>query len=260
MAVDPAHARRGRTARDQRSTPLLVPAESGRRQCGRDAPDEARALIIDVVQRRLARLDDLSHWIEARRPNGKVVLRRALAEAAAGAWSLPEADLARLMSRSSVVPEPWLNPELRDADGCRLTTPDLWFGRCRDGGDGAQPEVSHWRPRLGGHGRTRLGPLGDSVSSSSVSRPALRARPGAGARSGSNRLRHRSPLRSARGCRGHAADRLRGAGFRSRLRVDEPSTGDARDACSTVGRVRRGGRATGRGRPRIPSRPAFPHR
>jgi hypothetical protein len=90
-------------------------------------PDEARALIIDVVQRRLARLDDLSHWIEARRPNGRVVLRRALAEAAAGAWSLPEADLARLMSRSSVVPEPWLNPELRDADGCRLTTPDLWL-------------------------------------------------------------------------------------------------------------------------------------
>jgi hypothetical protein len=90
-------------------------------------PDEARALIIDVVQRRLARLDDLSHWIDARRPNGRVVLRRALAEAAAGAWSLPEADLARLLSRSSVVPEPWLNPELRDADGGRLTTPDLWL-------------------------------------------------------------------------------------------------------------------------------------
>src|SRR6476646_4422297 len=90
-------------------------------------PDEARALIIEAVQRRLVRLDDLSHWIEARRPNGRVVLRRALAEAAAGAWSLPEADLARLMSRSSVVPEPWLNPELRDATGCRLTTPDVWF-------------------------------------------------------------------------------------------------------------------------------------
>jgi hypothetical protein len=89
--------------------------------------DEARALIIEVVQRRLVRLDDLSHWIEARRPNGKVVLRRALAEAAAGAWSLPEAELAQLVSRSSVLPEPWLNPELRDADGCRLTTPDLWF-------------------------------------------------------------------------------------------------------------------------------------
>lgn len=89
--------------------------------------DEARALIIEVVQRRLVRIDDLSHWIEARRPNGKAVLRRALAEAAAGAWSLPEAELAHLVSRSSVLPEPWLNPELRDADGCRLTTPDLWF-------------------------------------------------------------------------------------------------------------------------------------
>ena len=91
------------------------------------APDEARALIIETVQRRLVRLDDVSHWIEARRPNGRAVLRRALAEAAAGAWSLPEADLARLMSRSSVLPEPWLNPELRDVDGSRLTTPDLWL-------------------------------------------------------------------------------------------------------------------------------------
>ncbi|WP_414672613.1 type IV toxin-antitoxin system AbiEi family antitoxin domain-containing protein [Lapillicoccus sp.] len=37
VAVYPAHARRGQTSRDQRSTPLLVPAESGRRPCGRDA-------------------------------------------------------------------------------------------------------------------------------------------------------------------------------------------------------------------------------
>jgi hypothetical protein len=89
--------------------------------------EDARALVIDVVHRRLVRLDDLSHWIEVRRPNGRVLLRRALAEAAAGAWSLPEAELARMVSRSPVLPEPWLNPELRDRDGRRLTTPDVWF-------------------------------------------------------------------------------------------------------------------------------------
>jgi len=93
------------------------------------SPDESecRALIIEAVQRRLVRLDDVSHWIEVRRPNGKVRLRRALAEAAAGAWSVPEADLARLLSRSSTLPAAWLNPELHDRDGGRLTTPDLWI-------------------------------------------------------------------------------------------------------------------------------------
>jgi hypothetical protein len=93
------------------------------------APDdsECRALVIDAVQRRLVRLDDVSHWIDARRPNGRARLRRALAEAAAGSWSVPEADLALLLAQSSVVPQPWLNPELRDATGRRLTTPDLWF-------------------------------------------------------------------------------------------------------------------------------------
>jgi hypothetical protein len=88
---------------------------------------ECRALLIDAVHRRVVRLDDVSHWIEARRPNGRLRLRRALAEAAAGAWSLPEADLARLVSRSTFLPAAWLNPELRDREGRRLTTPDLWF-------------------------------------------------------------------------------------------------------------------------------------
>jgi hypothetical protein len=88
---------------------------------------ECRALLIAAVQRRLVRLDDVSHWIDVRRPNGMARLRRALAEAAAGAWSVPEADLAALLSRSSMLPAAWLNPELRDRDGRRLTTPDLWF-------------------------------------------------------------------------------------------------------------------------------------
>ena len=88
---------------------------------------ECRALLIGAVQRRLVRLDDVSHWIDARRPNGKARLHRALAEAAAGSWSVPEADLATLLSRSSVLPAAWINPELRDPDGRRLTTPDVWF-------------------------------------------------------------------------------------------------------------------------------------
>ena len=89
--------------------------------------DTSRALVIAAVQRRHVRIDDVSHWIEARRPNGRRALRAILKEAAAGAWSLPEADLARLVATSRLLPEAWLNPELRDVDGRRLTTPDLWF-------------------------------------------------------------------------------------------------------------------------------------
>ena len=89
--------------------------------------EDARALVIEAVQRRLVRLDDLVQWVEARPPNGRVLLRRALAEAAVGTWSLPEADLLSLVRRSAVVPEPWSNPELCDLDGRCLTSPDLWF-------------------------------------------------------------------------------------------------------------------------------------
>lgn len=87
----------------------------------------ARALVIDVVQRRLVRLEDLAHWVETRQSYGRVRLRRALQEAAAGAWSLPEADLAVLLQSSSVLTTAWLNPELTDERGRRLTTPDVWF-------------------------------------------------------------------------------------------------------------------------------------
>lgn len=87
----------------------------------------ARALVIGAVQRRLARLDDVAHWVNVRQPNGSVVLRRALNEAAAGAWSVPEADVLALLRASSALPPVWANPWLFDADGRRLTTPDAWF-------------------------------------------------------------------------------------------------------------------------------------
>jgi hypothetical protein len=42
------------------------------------AEDTARAILIEAVQRRLVRLDDLAHWVECRRPDGRLRLRRAL--------------------------------------------------------------------------------------------------------------------------------------------------------------------------------------
>ncbi|MEP6629144.1 MAG: hypothetical protein ABJA89_01680 [Lapillicoccus sp.] len=91
------------------------------------ADEQARAMLIDAVQQRLVRLDDVAHWVEARQSDGRRRLRRALEDAAAGAWSLPEAQLLELMRRSTVLPRPWANPGLVDLEGCRLTTPDMWF-------------------------------------------------------------------------------------------------------------------------------------
>jgi hypothetical protein len=92
-------------------------------------PDQAaaRALIIDAVQQRLVRLDDIAHWVEARSNHGRRLLRQAVAEAAVGAWSVPEADLLRIVNDHRRLPRPWANPTLHDPLGRRLTTPDLWF-------------------------------------------------------------------------------------------------------------------------------------
>lgn len=88
---------------------------------------DARALIIGAIQRGLVRADDLAHWIEARQPRGRRVLRRALVEAMAGVWSVPEGDLIALLCTSTVLPEPIANPFLEDDCGRRLTTPDVWI-------------------------------------------------------------------------------------------------------------------------------------
>jgi hypothetical protein len=89
--------------------------------------DRARGLVIDVIRRRLVRLDDVTHWVEARETAGRPRLRSIVREAAAGAWSIPEADLAALVRTSTILPTPMLNPELKDVAERRLTTPDAWF-------------------------------------------------------------------------------------------------------------------------------------
>jgi hypothetical protein len=91
-------------------------------------PDrDVRAMIIATVQERLVRADDVLHWIEVRRPNGRLRLRAALDEAMAGVWSVPEGDLLRLLGSSGVLPKAMANPELQDDQGRRLTTPDVWI-------------------------------------------------------------------------------------------------------------------------------------
>jgi hypothetical protein len=94
-----------------------------------EAPTDeaATAVVVAAVQSRVARLDDLAHWTTARGPRGSRRLWSALDSAATGAWSVPEAELLALMGTSSVLPPAWANPEVRDAAGRRLTTPDAWL-------------------------------------------------------------------------------------------------------------------------------------
>ncbi len=87
----------------------------------------ARALVIEAVQRRLVRLDDLEHWVDARGSSGSLRLRRILVEVAAGAWSVPESDLLALILTSRSLPQPLANPVLTGPTGEALTSPDIWF-------------------------------------------------------------------------------------------------------------------------------------
>jgi hypothetical protein len=121
--------------------------------------DTARGLLIDMVRQRLVRLDDLTHWVEARETTGRPRLRALLHEAAAGAWSVPEADLATLVRSSHVLPGAMLNPALKDMRDKRLTTPDVWFD------DVGMAVMVHSRqfpfglPAVGRHGHRRLRPV-----------------------------------------------------------------------------------------------------
>lgn len=94
-----------------------------------ETPDErsARALVIEAVQRRLVRLDDLEHWVDARGSAGSARLRAILAEVAAGAWSVPEGDLLSLLRTSRRLPPVMANPLLTGPGGQTLTSPDAWF-------------------------------------------------------------------------------------------------------------------------------------
>lgn len=94
-----------------------------------DAVDDrsARGLLVGAVQERVVRLADVEHWIGVRRRNGTIRLKAAAREAAAGAWSVPEADLARILRRSPTFSALMANPTIEDPLGRRLTTPDLWL-------------------------------------------------------------------------------------------------------------------------------------
>jgi hypothetical protein len=88
--------------------------------------DEARAVVIEAVQRRRCTIDQVTHELGAGPSKGSAFARRALADAEDGAWSVPEARLLRACARSRMLPPPVANPTLT-MDGMALVSPDLWF-------------------------------------------------------------------------------------------------------------------------------------
>ena len=89
--------------------------------------DRADALAIETVQRGLATIADLTHWLAIGNRRGSVRIRTAIEAAATGAWSVPEAELLDLLAASTILPEVWANPVLVSAAGRRLLTPDGWI-------------------------------------------------------------------------------------------------------------------------------------
>ncbi len=90
-------------------------------------PEDREALVIEVVQRGMASLDDLAEWLHLLRPRDIHALAPALDAAAAGVWSVPEGVLLDVLATSALLPEPWTNPRLRDDAGVPLVSPDVWF-------------------------------------------------------------------------------------------------------------------------------------
>ena len=77
----------------------------------------ARAVLVSAARSRTARMSDLLHWVLARGQVGSHRLHAGLSVAASGAWSLPEAELLRLLSSSTVLPQLWPTPSCATARG-----------------------------------------------------------------------------------------------------------------------------------------------
>ena len=88
---------------------------------------QREAILIEVVQKGLATVDELTEWVSRLRTRDAAALWPGLAAAADGAWSVPEMRLLDLVATSEVLPEPMLNPVLHGPDGVVLTSPDLWW-------------------------------------------------------------------------------------------------------------------------------------
>lgn len=108
------------------TTPLARAAVDAARTA---APREARALLAEVVQRRLTTVDALWSEVDSGCTRGAAQVRRMLRDLGSGAASAPEHDLLVLLARSVLLPQPAVNQALK-VDG-RTLLPDLCWPDAR---------------------------------------------------------------------------------------------------------------------------------
>lgn len=94
------------------SDPDGCPLCWGGRSHGRDALQNVRALMCELVQRRRGTLDDLTAEVDAARRRGTALARTALADIVAGCRSAPECELRDVVRSSRILPEPRWNQVL----------------------------------------------------------------------------------------------------------------------------------------------------
>ena len=88
--------------------------------------DDVRALAAECIQKRKATTDQVAAELHAGASAGSLLLRLVLAEVADGVHSVAEAQLRRLL-RSTDLPQPRWNADLKDAGGKFVARPDAFW-------------------------------------------------------------------------------------------------------------------------------------
>jgi hypothetical protein len=106
----------------------------------RTSLQEAVAVVASAVQSRRCPVGLLMDELATGPAQGSALLRRAVAEVATGVRSSTEADFHGLISGAGI-PEPMFNPNLYDADGAFIATPDTWW---KDAGVAGEVDSREW--------------------------------------------------------------------------------------------------------------------
>jgi len=89
--------------------------------------DDVRTVVAEAVRRRLSTVDEIAVELEAGPRKGSALLRQAVDEVGAGAWSAPEARAARLL-RPADVPPFEQNARIELPGGSYYLADFLWRG------------------------------------------------------------------------------------------------------------------------------------
>lgn len=116
---------------------------------------QARALVAETVQRRLASLDQLRTELVEGPKRGSLLLRSALTEVAASLGAAPVNRLREICHGSAALPEISWQPTLTGPDGERLPSPDGWIADTAIAleiiGQEVDPSPESWTQQLRRH-------------------------------------------------------------------------------------------------------------